>query len=180
MSAEAPRVVPAPPLQQLPGEAPESAEAHRLVCTGKSKSCTWCRFFAGYEGQQRKGQKTLQTPRAAAAWKNKFLFKHPITGKVHTWITWASGGAGCWVCNVAGETDTFGKIAVSGLGSMQASNFKRHENSPGHRNALKLLQLGVDLSLVRWPDRGSFTGSPCTVRLVPDSQKITKQNVQPI
>ena len=134
------KIVPSPP------QAPfDDAATHKLKCI--DPKCAQCRFYSGFEGRLRKGSsKTTHAPAEEHAWGKKNMFFYPADGQWHPWIcvrptSWGGGfAAGCFVCNAAGKTCTFGSVEVRGLSMMQSSAWRHHASMKSHLGALESLR----------------------------------------
>ena len=85
-------------------------------------------------------------PDSGCAWKNRFVFKHPHSNEVLSWIcprptAWGGPWAvGCWVCNTAFPQRLSTKFARAESVSLCVSAFRNHEMSNEHKAALKVLE----------------------------------------
>ncbi len=146
---------------RCPTDAPyQDDESHFKAC--EDSECVRCRFEAGFRGELRKGTWQLGKACEAMSWESKFSFKHPLVGE-KTWFAvkpyhWSQHwGLGCWVCCHFGGawSSTFARLEVCTLSTIQASSFKKHQESDNHKAALKRMQAALG---EKAEGEGQFTG----------------------
>ena len=92
------------------------------------------------------------------------MFFYPADGQWHPWIcvrptSWGGGfAAGCFVCNAAGKTCTFGNVEVRALSMMESASWKNHATKKSHLEALESLRSSTGDSSGQDQRVGSVSG----------------------
>ena len=150
----------APPRDVAAGSY-QSDDEHWDQCN--DEDCPRCFFENGFRGQLRRGSKSVSSENDSLAWRNKFVFQHPVVG-LRTWLSvkprnFAGGfGVGCWICAHFPQKhpSSFSRLSVSTRETMGPSSFSKHAESPTHQAAV--LEMKAKLCLQETLPQGQFTG----------------------
>ena len=157
------------PKREASMDAIEAEEEHWAGC--QAPECPRCYFEAGFAGMLRRGARNLVAPCQSHSWAQRFSFKHPVTGQQKTWLAQKTAdhvppwGMGCWIClhyEPERYGSSFARLAVCAKNTVSPSSFRKHEQSDGHRAAVKSM---VELLLPSEEpvEQGQFTGASDTV-----------------
>ena len=138
----------APLKSPAPGESIvdlcDDDSSHASKCKSPT-TCSRCKFMAGIQGRLRRGHARFFDANAGFAWANQCTFVHPVSGTTHSWIVtrpreWGGKwGFGCFLCNAAGSTCTYGAVKACEPTQIQLSSLQSHQKLKGHRRALNAL-----------------------------------------